>query len=730
MKKFPFYHQLDIMDCGATCLKMIASFYKKHYSLDELREKTYLNKQGSSLLSLSDAAEKIGFRSTAVATDFETLLQDVHLPCIAHWQNRHFVVIYRVTSKHVCVADPAVGKLRYKKEEFISGWFGEDNAVDTGVLLILEPTPKFYEDKVTESPKTEGWGLILPFLRPYKRYIYQLLLSVIAVSLIQLIIPFIAQSLVDTGIRDNNLHFVYIILIAQLVLFVSQAVAEVIRSYLLLYIGNRVSISFLSSFFQKLMLLPHPFFEQKNLGDLFQRISDNERVENFLTSQTLSVLFSVLNLLIFSLILAYYSLLIVGVFCLGVSLYLIWIKLLSHRRILLEHKRFKASSDHQSQVNDLLYGMSEIRLNGSQKRRRWRWESVRIIQHRIDTNTLTVDLIQSRGGAFIHELKNIGVTFLAAYLVIQGEMTLGMLVAVQYILGQLNAPLLSLIGFVQSAQEARLSLSRLSEVNNRPIEDNGQNHQTDKLKAADIKIENLSFYYEGPHSPAILNDINAEIPYGKVTAIVGASGSGKTTLLKLLLKFYEPSSGKIHLGDHSLQQYSSSDWLSQCGVVMQDGYIFDDTILANITESDSVSPLDKSRLLHAICIAHLEKFIASLHKGLHTPIGQNGVGISGGQRQRILIARAVYKNPDYLFFDEATSALDAESESYIVNNFENFFQDRTVIIVAHRLSTVRHADQILVMDNGELMESGSHKELTELRGKYYSLVKNQLELGT
>ena len=728
VKPFIAYRQLDHMDCGPTCLRMVARFYGQHYSLENLREKTFMGKQGTSLLSLSEAAEQLGFRTEAVATDWKTLRESVLLPCIAHWQDHHYIVVYRVTKQYVYVADPAAGKLRYTQEEFQAGWQNEPNS--EGILLLLEPTPSMQESEETvqEKEKKNTWSILRPFFRPYHRYLWQLLLSAVVISIIQFIFPFLAQSLVDQGIQQHDRHFIYIILIAQLVLFASQTVGEVIRSYLLLHVGNRVGISLLSSFLQKLMQLPQPFFEQKNLGDLFQRITDNERIEEFLTAQSLNVLFSLYTVVIFGFILAYYHLTIFLIFLAGSSLYVLWIALLARRRAALEYKRFEASAQHQSQLQDLLYGMPEIRLNNSQQRRRWHWEAVRIKQHQVAIQTLSVDQLQTRGGTFIHELKNIGITFLAAVLVIRGEMTLGMLIAVQYILGQLNAPLLSLIDFLQSAQDAKLSLARLIEIHQKPIESQSPRALTTTTSAA-LHLKQVTFYYEGPLSPAVLQGVNATIPHGKVTAIVGPSGSGKTTLLKLLLKFYEPSEGTISVGNLPLSQWSASEWLSRCGVVMQDGFIFDDTILANITESDSRCPLDKERLAHAVRIAHLEQFIETLPKGYHTPIGQNGVGLSGGQKQRILIARAVYKDPDYLFFDEATSALNAESERYIVNNLDNFYQDRTVIIIAHRLSTVKHADQILVLDQGEVVEHGNHRELTDRQGKYYSLVKNQLELG-
>ena len=715
------------MDCGPTCLRMVARFYGQHHSLEDLREKAFLGKQGTSLLGLSQAAEQLGFRSEGVSTCWDVLQKDVHLPCIAHWNNNHYVVIYRITPKYVYVADPAMGKLRYTKDEFLAGWKSEQQ--HEGILLLLEPSSAFYQKEASAENKTSMWNFLLPYLKPYHRYLKQLLFSLAAISLIQLTLPFLAQALVDQGVQQNNLHFVYIILIAQLVLFASQTLGEVVRSYLLLHVGNRISISLLSGFLQKLMQLPHPFFESKNLGDLLQRISDNERIEDFLTAQSLNVLFSLFAVVIFGLVLAYYHLTIYLIFLLGSGCYVLWIVLMMRRRGVIEHKSFAAAAQHQSQLHDLLYGMPEIRLNGSQQRRRWRWEAVRIKQHQLATQALSIDQLQHQGGTFIHELKNIAISFFAATLVIKGEMTLGMLIAVQYILGQLNAPLLNLIGFLQSAQDAQLSLSRLVEIHQKPVEPISLTTSLNPTPSAALHLNQVSFHYDGPQSPAVLQEVDVTIPHGKVTAIVGPSGSGKTTLLKLLLKFYQPTSGSVDVGNQPLEQYASSEWLSRCGVVMQDGFIFDDTILANITESDSRRPLDKERLAHAVRIAHLEQFIHALPKGYHTPVGQSGVGLSGGQRQRLLIARAVYKDPDYLFFDEATSALDAESERYIVNNLENFYQDRTVIIIAHRLSTVRHADQILVLDQGKVVEQGTHSELTQLRGKYYALVKNQLELG-
>jgi ATP-binding cassette subfamily B protein len=721
------------MDCGPSCLRIIARHYGRYFELEELRQLTHITTEGVSLLNLAEAAEKIGFITEGIACDWDNLSEDINLPCIAVWGDDHYVVIYKVTTNKVYVVDPAIGKIEHTRKEFLSRWLtynlpGDEDPGKKGVLLLIEPTADFDMNEHGGSREKEtGWKIVLPFLKPYYRYLGQLLISIFVVGIVQLIFPFLAQAVVDQGIRNNDLNLIYTLLIAQCVLLISQSIGEVIRSYLLLYVGNRVNISMLSVFMQRLMLLPQRFFERRNVGDLLQRINDNARIEEFFTAQSLNVLFSAFSIVIFSAVLIWYDLLIFLIFAGGASLYFIWIWSLAKKREKLEYKRFTASANQQSQVQDLLFGMPEIRLNGSEQRRRWKWEKVKITQHQIAVKTLSLDQLQSRGGMFIHELKNIIVTFVTAVMVTKGEMTLGMLIAIQYILGQMNAPLLSLIEFMRSAQDAKISLKRLDEVHKEIISPDTISNPVIK-PTGDIRIENVSFKYGGTSSPSILNNINICIPKNKVTAIVGASGSGKTTLLKVLLKFYHPTQGKIVVGKQDLKHMSYQTWLSQCGVVMQDGYLFSDTVLANITESDSRKPLDKNKLKHAIHIAHLADFISSLPKGLATKIGRDGIAISGGEKQRILIARAVYKDPAFLFFDEATSALDAISEKYIVNNLENFFHDRTVIIVAHRLSTVRHADQILAVRDGQVVEVGNHSQLLELGGYYFNLVKNQLEL--
>ena len=635
MKSFPVYRQYDYMDCGATCLRMIARYYGQVYSLESLRNITHTGKQGVNLLNLSEAAEKIGFIAKPVKAGWEVFQALGNLPCIAHWKNNHYVVVYRVTDKTVYVADPALGRIRYSKNEFLQGWQGEE--YEEGFCLLLETGASFTAID-HDQPVPSGWNY-MKLMNPFRRYLWQLLLSVLVILLVQFFLPFLAQGLVDEGIRNNNIHFVYIILLAQFVLFISQSFSEIIRNYLLLYLGNRISIKLVAEFLQKLMQLPHSYFEKKNLGDIFQRITDNQRVEEFLTSQSLQVVFSLVSIGVFSIVLGVYNTALLFIFLTGSALYLLWILGWAKRRAHFEYRRFSAAANQHGQLQDLLYGMPEIRLNGSHQRRRSRWEKKKIKQHQIAIGAMSVEQIQHKGGSFIHELKNIIITFTAAMMVIQGNMTLGMMVAVQYILGQLNAPLLALISFIQSAQDAKLSLARMMEIQ---AEKRPTTNEVSKLNLigtnqlrGNICFEGVNFHYEGPSSPAVLQNINLDIPYGKVTAIVGASGSGKTTLLKLLLNFYAPTSGQILINGRAFNTIHQETWLQQCGVVMQDGYIFDDSILANITESDSQRPLDKERLFHAVQIAYLQNFIDSLPNGYYTPVGQNGMGLSGGQRQRL-----------------------------------------------------------------------------------------------
>ncbi|MEK6155027.1 peptidase domain-containing ABC transporter [Flavobacteriaceae bacterium 3-367] len=731
-KKFPFYKQLDQMDCGPTCLRIIAKFYGRVYDNDFLREKTHITRQGSSFAGIAEASEIIGMHSLGATIDFKTLATEAPLPCIVHWRQRHFIVVYKVEKDKVYVSDPAYGLITYSKEEFNDGWSSKKNKSINSeeLVLLLEPTPIFYQGE-EENPKTGiGFKFLKPYFKPYTKILGQVFLGLIITTLLQLALPFLTQAVVDYGINYQNLNFVYLILIAQLVFFASTTSVQIIRDWLMLHMTSRINIRLLSDFLMKLMKLPIIFFERKNIGDLLQRMQDHNRVQNFLSSSTFGSLFSFVNIFVFSLVLIYYNFTIFIVFLAGTVIYLAWTIIFLRKRKELDYKRFDLSSGNQSSVIQLLNGMQEIKLNGSERRRRWEWETIQARLYKVSVKSLALQQIQNTGGTFVNELKNIVITFLAAKGVIDGNLTLGAMLSIQYILGQLNVPVNNLLTFIQVAQDTKISLERISEVHIKKDEENKKENSVTKLPInKTIKLNNINFRYGSKHSPLVLKNLSLIIPEGKVTAIVGASGSGKTTLLKHLLKIVIPTSGNIEIGNTSLNNFSSSFWRSKCGAVMQEGYVFSDTIARNITESDSEGLIDKERLVQAVRIANIESFIETLPIGYNTRIGASGLGLSGGQKQRILIARIIYKEPEYLFLDEATSALDATNEDEIIEKLNLFFKNRTVVIVAHRLSTVKKADNIIVLEKGEIIEEGEHNELVSKKGAYYELVKNQLELG-
>ena len=733
INKFPFYKQLDRMDCGPTCLKMIAKFHGKVYDIDYLRNLTHISQQGVTYGGISEAAEKIGLQTLGASVNFEILKEQAPLPCIVQWRQRHFIIVYKITKDTVHVADPAFGLIKYSYAEFLDGWLPnkDKNMQEEAVVLLLEPTPKFHESEQGTKIKKHGFSFLFPYFKPYHRIVGQVLLGLFLVSLLQLAFPFLTQSVVDYGINYQNLDFVYLILIAQIVFFVSRTAVQMIRDWLMLHMTSRINISLLSTFLMKLMRLSVAYFNTKNTGDLLQRIRDHQRVQNFLSTSSFNALFSVIHITAFSFILAYYNSLIFLVFSIGTLIYLVWTLLFLKRRKELDYKHFDLASGNQSSVIQLLNGMQEIKLNGSERRRRWEWETIQARLYKVSIKSLSLQQIQNNGGLFVNELKNIFITFIAAKLVLDGSISLGAMLAIQYILGQLNVPVVNLIEFVQTSQDAKLSLERIVEIHKMDEEEEASlEHAIDFLpENKSIHIQNLSFQYGTKNSAKVLENLEIEIPEGKVTAIVGASGSGKTTFLKHLLKVLIQTEGSIRIGNTDLRNFSTAFWRKKCGSVMQDGYIFSDSIVRNITESDSEGMIDRERLLQAVKIANLENMIERLPMGYNTRIGKSGMQLSGGQNQRILIARAVYKNPDYLFFDEATSALDATNESQIMDKLNHFFENRTVVVVAHRLSTVKNADNIIVLDQGKIAEVGTHKELALSRGIYYELVKNQLELG-
>ncbi len=730
LSQFPHYIQLDSMDCGPTCLRMITKFYGRSYSLQYLREHAFITREGVSMLGISDAAEQIGFRTMGVRVTLGQLNTELPLPCILHWNQRHFVVCYKIKNGKYYIADPASKRLVYEKEEFEHCWFSTQvEGKDTGTALLLEPGPEFYDREEDVKDKKRELSFFFRYLTPYKRELFQLILGMLTGSILQLIMPFLTQSLVDTGIRDGNLSFITLILIAQVVIFVAQLSVGFIRSWILLHMNTRINIALISDFLAKLMRLPLHFFDTKMVGDIMQRIGDHNRIESFMTGSSISALFSFVNFIVFGFVLAYYDLTILGLFLFGNGLYVAWVLAFMRYRRELDIKRFAQAASEQSNLFQLVTGMQEIKLNNCETEKRWEWERIQVKLFKISIKGLALGQYQQLGSVFFNQTTNILISFTAARAVVSGEMTLGMMMSLTYIVGQLTAPIEQFIGFARSFQDAKISLERLGEIHQREDEE-----QTLALKVnalpdnRALQIEDVSFSYDGADRDYVLEHINLTIPQHKVTAIVGASGSGKTTLIKLLLGFYEPNKGNIKVGDLSLKNMNPHVWRARTGCVMQEGFIFSDSIAKNIAIGAEV--IDKERLLHAVTVANIRDFIDSLPLGYNTKIGMEGNGVSQGQRQRILIARAVYKNPEFIFLDEATNALDANNEREIMEHLHQFYKGRTVVVVAHRLSTVRDADNIVVLDKGQVVEEGTHEELTARRGVYYKLVKNQLELGS
>ncbi|TYQ00337.1 ATP-binding cassette subfamily B protein [Tenacibaculum adriaticum] len=727
MKKFPNYKQTEAKDCGPTCIKIIAKYYGKLINTQQLRSLSETTREGSSLLGLSDAVESVGFKSLGIKLAYNKLLE-APLPCIVHWNKNHYVVVYKIRKNIIYISDPAHGLITYTKEEFIKHWIGNnaDENTEEGIALLVEPTPKFYQEEFEKDEKF-GFGFIFKYLIKYKKFVAQLIIGLLAGSLLQLILPFLTQSIVDVGIKNQDLNFVYLILIAQLLLFLGKASLEIIRSWILLHLSSRINISLISDFFIKLMKLPISYFDVRMTGDLLQRINDHKRIERILTTSSLTVLFSFFNLIIFSIVLMYYSVQIFGVFVLGSVLYFGWVLFFFKKRKELDYKRFSEVSQEQSKVIELINGMQEIKLHNAERRMRWNWEYVQARLFKVATKSLALEQTQSVGSNLINELKNMFITILSAKLVIDGNITLGMMMAISYIVGQLNGPITQLINFMRDVQDAQISLDRLGEIHNMEDEEKpGDEKVTHIPENANIQLNNISFRYTGGLEP-VLKDLSLEIPANKTTAIVGVSGSGKTTLMKLLLGFYEVDKGEIMINNFNLKNISQKEWRRNCGVVMQEGYIFNDTIAKNIAVGEDY--VDKEKLAHAINVANISDYIDGLPLGFNTKIGSEGSGLSTGQKQRLLIARSVYKNPRFLFFDEATSALDANNEKVIMEKLNEFFADKTAVVIAHRLSTVKNAHQIVVLDKGKIVEKGNHEELIALKGNYYHLVKNQLNLG-
>ncbi len=742
-ERFPHYQQLDSMDCGPSCLRMIAKYYGRSYSLQTLRERSFITREGVSMLGVSDAAESIGMHTMGVKVTFEQLVNDAPLPCILHWNQNHFVACYGIKKKKrvrrskgkkdndyiINISDPAKGKYPIDKKGFLKCWASTKvQGEDAGTALLLTPSPEFYEQEDDQQKQEKNLGYFFRYLFPYKSQMFQLVVAMLVGSVFSLIFPFLTQAVVDQGIGNNNLSFITLILIAQLILSVTQMGMGFIQSWISLHMNTRISISLISDFLAKLMRLPIRFFDAKNIGDILQRIGDHGRIQSFMTGTALSTLFSFVNFFIFAFVMAYYNLQILLVFLAGNTLYVAWILFFLRYRRKLDNSRFAQSSANQSNMVQLITGMQEIKLNNSEKQQRWKWESIQVNLFKISIKGTALGQYQQTGSMFFGQITSLFISYLSAKAVINGDITLGMMMSISYILGQLSGPIGQVIGFAQSLQDAKISLERLNEIHNKEDEEQTVSNKIDYIpENKTVKVEDVCFSYDGAERDYVLENLNLEIKQNKVTAIVGASGSGKTTIIKLLLGFYPPIKGKIQIDHIPLDEINPHLWRQRSGAVMQDGFIFSDTIANNIAVGEDI--IDKKRLLHAVTVANIREFIESLPLKYNTKIGQEGNGISQGQRQRLLIARAVYKNPDFLFFDEATNALDANNEKVIMENLNEFYKGKTVVIVAHRLSTVKHADNIIVLEKGKVIEEGTHHELTAKKGAYYTLVKNQLELG-
>lgn len=770
-RKFSVIYQQDSMDCGPACLAMICKQYGRPTPLAELRELTQIGKEGVNILGISEAAESLGFKTLAVQLTIDQLSEEIKLPAVLHWSQEHFVVLVEVKKslfskkkRHFVIADPANGLIDLEESTFKHHWLSSSiDGEKVGVALLLDITEAVYTgQKNTEVDAGKALKNAFSYLWTYKTQLFQLLFSILISSIFQLLLPFLTQSIVDTGIETRDIHFIYVVMMAQIALFIGKLTVDFIRSWVLLHISTRINVSILTDFIIKLMKLPIRFFDSKQTGDILQRMNDHHRIESFLTGSSLSAIFSTISLLIFSVVLFIYNPIVFFIFILSGGLYVFWISLFLKKRKDLDYKRFGISSQEQSTTVQMIQGMQEIKLQGCEKQVRWNWERIQAKLFNLNGKTLSLEQWQQSGALFINEGKNILVTFFCARAVINSEMTLGVMLAVTYIIGQLNSPLEQLINYVRSWQSARISMERLNEIHD--LEDEEPSHlsfmkelpvpltsklhggtkKNERFNYADttaaekapersyemtspLVMENISFTYPGAGNVPVLEKINLHIPPGKTTAIVGGSGSGKTTLLKLLLRFYDPQEGIIYFGDTPFGKISHKSWRMHCGVVMQDSFIFSDSIAANIAVG--AEKVDVDRLQYAVKIANIEEFISELPLGFNTKIGPEHGGISMGQRQRILIARAVYRNPDYIFLDEATNSLDSNNEKTIIENLKQFFNGKTVVVVAHRLSTVKHADQIIVIDHGKIAERGTHAELVQLKGKYYTLVKNQLELG-
>lgn len=728
-RQFPWEYQMDAKDCGPACIKMIAKYYGKYYSLQYLRDLCGITREGVSFLDISYAAEKIGLRTVAVKATMENLTNRIPLPCIIHWDQHHFVVVYKTKKGKIYVSDPAKGLLSYPEEDFKDRWYKEGE--EFGMLMVLEPMANFKQIEAHERiERFKSFENLLNYFTPYKKAFGILFAIMLIATGLQAVLPFISKSVIDIGIYTQDISFIYMMLIGNIVLLLSITLSNVLRDWVLLHVSTRVNISLISDYLIKLMKLPVTFFENKLVGDILQRAGDHERIRSFVMNNSLGMFFSIITFVVFSIILLIYNSMIFFIFIAGSGIYVAWIFTFLSIRKKLDWEYFELNAKNQSYWVETIENVQEIKINNYEDLKRWKWEAIQARIYRLNLKVLKINNAQSLGAQFINSMMNIAVTFYCAIAVINGDITFGVMISTQFIIGMLNGPVAQLVSFMQSAQYAKISFMRINEIHQLKDEDDSSPVVSNSLSLPldkSLYLKNVSFQYSR-NAPLVLKNITLQIPKGKVTAIVGDSGCGKSTLLKLLLRLYMPSYGEICMGDMNVNNISLRNWRAKCGCVMQDGKLFNDTIQNNIVLDDA--NIDYDALQKAVEVSNISHEIEAMPQGYQTMIGEMGRGLSGGQRQRVLIARALYKDPDYLFLDEATNALDTINEQKIVKALNNVFKNRTVIVVAHRLSTIRRADQIIVLKAGIIIETGNHQSLMTNKQYYYNLIQSQYEPET
>ena len=723
LNRFPVEYQMDSQDCGPACLKIIAKHFGKFYSLQSLRDKCGITKEGVSLLDLSTGAESIGLRTLAIKCTIDDVVNSVPFPAIIFWKDSHFVVVYHANKKYIWVSDPAKGRIKYTHEEFKKGWY--QKGAKQGVLLAIEPTAEFKDSKAEREQRKNTFSSILKYFTPYQRNFTLIFVIMLLVTALQGMLPFISKAVIDVGIKTSDVNFINMVLIGNISILLSVMIFNVIRDWILMHITARVNIALISDYLIKLMKLPVTFFENKLLGDILQRAQDHERIRSFIMNNSLSLIFSILTFVVFSIILLIYNAIIFYIFISGSFLYAGWVLLFLNIRKKMDWEYFELLSKNQSYWVETVSSIQDIKIYNYEKHRRWKWEEIQARLYHVNKRVLAITNAQNLGAQFIESIKNMGIVFFCATAVIKGEITFGVMISTQFIIGMLNGPLVQFINFIVSAQYAKISFLRINEI--KQLEDEEEllsvGSTTILPENKSLILDNVNFQYTA-NSPLVLHNIYLHIPENKVTAIVGGSGCDKSTLLKLLVRLYKPSYGDIKMDKMNVNAINLRQWRSMCGVVMQDGKIFNDTILNNIVLDDE--HIDYEQLRKVCRIAQIEDEINAMPKGFETNIGENGRGLSGGQKQRLLIARALYRNPQYLFLDEATNALDTINEKKIVEALNNAFLQRTVIVVAHRLSTIRNADQIVVLDKGYIVEVGNHDSLMERKGHYFQMIASQM----